>query len=234
MVLPLYLAMTAREMTSAASLPALTGYMACHFSPGGPGLTNLPGDIPAGGLLILDDRMPFQGHNIPRIAEQLEEILRRGAFDSLLLDFQRPGIPEEGQLARALEEALPCPVGVSHPYVDYTLGPVFLPPVPPDIPVGNYLSSRKGREIWLEAALDALRLTLTSGGCTAESLPDAQEEASDIPCPRLHCRYRGEIRDNAALFTFRRTPDDLRALLEEASRLGVTRAVGLWQELSFL
>ena len=54
MALPLYLAQTALEM-GGNSLPGRLAYMACHFSPGGQGLSNVPELLPSGAILILDD-----------------------------------------------------------------------------------------------------------------------------------------------------------------------------------
>ena len=50
-----YLAMTAGEIRGASVLPRRTGWLSCHFSPSGAGLSNLPVALPPGSLLILDD-----------------------------------------------------------------------------------------------------------------------------------------------------------------------------------
>ena len=52
-----YLAMTAGEIRGASVLPRRTGWLSCHFSPSGAGLSNLPVALPPGSLLILDDSM---------------------------------------------------------------------------------------------------------------------------------------------------------------------------------
>ena len=231
MVLPLYLAMTAQEMVSAESLPPHIAYMACHFSPSGQGLSNLPRTALPGQMLILDDQFPFQDHSASIIAGQLLKILNDGHFESLLLDFQRPDTPETAQLAKFLEDTLPCPVAVSHLYAANCRGPVFLPPAAPDVPLEDCLSPWKNREIWLEASMDSLCLTVTAQGCSAESLWEDSSEDPGLPCPGLHCHCRTEIREDRAVFLLRRTPEDFQALLEEADRLGIRRAIGLWQEL---
>ena len=49
--------------------------------------------------------------------------------------------------------------------------------------------------------------------------------------PKLHCHYHIQLIDQKAEFTLYRTREDLDTLLEEAEALGISAAVGLWQEL---
>lgn len=230
MALPLYLAMTAAEIRDNSSLPGHLAYMACHFSPYGTGLSNRPGSLPQGSMLLLNDRTPIHGHDHSLIAAQLKEIITNFSCSCILLDFQRPGCEETAKLTRYLSEALPCPVGVSHLYAEGLACPVFLPPAPLDVPLTEYLQPWQGREIWLEAALDGKVIALTADGAAAAPLScgipseGRREEA-------LHCHYTIDIADEQALFTLFRTREDLDDLLVEAEHLGVTLAVGLWQEL---
>jgi len=228
MALPLYLAQTPAEMAgnSPSEAPA---YMACHFSPGGQGLSNLPQALPPGAMLILDDSTPMAGHDPQRIVTQLTEILQQFRCESLLLDFQRAAVPEQQALSELLSESLPCPVGISEPYAQGLCCPVFLPPVPPDQLLRDYLAGWQGREIWLEAAPDGIALTLTEAGCTAEPLGDFPEDG--LSDHALHCHYSVQTASDGAIFRLWRTRSDLDALLAEAETLGITRAIGLWQEL---
>ena len=84
-----FLAMTAAEMHSCASLPEKVAWMACHFSPYGLGLSNLPKTLPPGSLLMMDDITPPQGHDPDLIAAQLEECVQKFQCSGVLLDFQR-------------------------------------------------------------------------------------------------------------------------------------------------
>ena len=227
MALPLYLALTSPEMSE--KLPERMAYMACHFSPGGPGLSNLPKVLPPGAMLILDDSMPMCDHDPERIAAQLKDLLTRHSCESLLLDFQRPQIPGQQELAEFLSRDLPCPVAVSALYAEGLPCPVFLPPVPPDKPLAHALSPWQGREIWLEAALDGITLTLTREGCTTSSLLDFPE--GGFTDDKLHCHYAVQTNPQGAIFRLWRTPADLQRLLLDATELGVSRAIGLWQEL---
>ena len=66
-----YLAMTAAEMAGNSVLPDRMAWMACHFSPSGVGLSNLPHWLPPGSLLILDDSTPIHDHDPQRVASEL-------------------------------------------------------------------------------------------------------------------------------------------------------------------
>ena len=228
MVLPLYLAQTSLEMAG-NSLQEHPAYMACHFSSGSPGLSNLPVSLPAGAMLILDDSTPLDDHDLELIVHQLSDTIRQLGCESLLLDFQRPDIPGQRELAKLLTDSLPCPVGVSEIYAEQLSCPVFLPPVPPDQPLRDCLAPWQGREIWLEAALDGITLTLTEAGCSIEALYDFPEDG--LRDDQLSCHYTVETTADTAIFRLWRTRQNLDALLAAAETQGVTKAIGLWQEL---
>lgn len=230
MALPLYLAQTAAEMAGNPHSGHLA-WMACHFSSGGRGLSNLPEILPAGAMLILDDSTPLDGHDPALIAAQLSEVIAGQRCESLLLDFQRPHIPGQQELAELLAASLPCPVGVSEAYAQVLSCPVFLPPLPPDKALSEYLMPWADREIWLEAAPDGITLTLTESGCSVEALYDFPEDG--LSEDTLHCHYTVETIADSAVFRLWRTRSDLVTLLAEAEALGVTKAIGLWQELTF-
>ena len=156
MVLALYLAQTATEMAGNPQ-PENFAYLACHFSPGGKGLSNLPFPLPQGAMLILDDSTPMDGHDPDLILQQLSGLIQENQCKYLLLDFQRRDVPGQGELAKRLCSSLSCPVGVSEIYAEGLSCPVFLPPVPPDRPLSAYLAPWHGREVWLEAALLYIR-----------------------------------------------------------------------------
>jgi hypothetical protein len=228
MVLPLYLAQTSLEMAG-NSLPEHPAYMACHFSSGSPGLSNLPVSLPAGTMLILDDSTPMADHDPELIGKQLANAILRHNCKSLLLDFQRKDISGQQELAKLLADSLPCPVGVSEIYAERLSCPVFLPPVPPDKPLRDYLAPWQGREIWLEAALEGITLTLTEAGCSIEALYDFPEDG--LRDDQLSCHYTVETTADSAIFRLWRTRQDLDALLATAETQGVAKAIGLWQEL---
>ena len=69
-----YLAMTPAEFNSVSQPPPDFAYMACHFSPYGTGLGNLPTVLPPESLLILNDRTPIHGHDPQRIFDQLKDV----------------------------------------------------------------------------------------------------------------------------------------------------------------
>lgn len=232
MMIHRFLAMTAAELASADALPGPVGWMACHFSSCTPGLSNLPSSLPVGSLLILNDRIPIAAHDPDVIARQLCACLESLVCWGLLLDFQRPGAAEALALAKHLSRLLPCPVGVSDLYARELTCPVFLPPVPPDVPVSRWLAPWQGREIWLDLAPAATLVTLTPEGSVSSPAilpgPGTAAHRDDA----LHCHYRIRLREERAEFLLWRTREDLQALLEEAAPHGVTTSIGLYQELS--
>ena len=226
-----FLAMTAAEMYASSSLPEKVAWMACHFSPYGTGLSNLPKAMPPGSLLMVDDITPPHRHDPVLIAEQLSACVETFPCSGVLLDFQRSGFEETQAIAGYLAQALPCPTVVSSSYAEDLDCPVFLPPVPPSVCPEDHLLPWNGREIWLEIGLDGEILTLTETGCNGTSLPCPDLDADGFSDDVLHCHYTIETTEKAARFTLWRTKEDMEQLLAEAEALGVVGAVGLYQEL---
>ena len=221
-----YFALTAAEYQAAPPVSPVA-WMACHFSPYGTGLSNLPDVLPPGSLLMLNDRTPIQGHDPERIAAQLEAFWERQSCRGLVLDFQRPGCGESQALAAFLCRSCSVPVAVSSLYAQELDCPVFLSPVPLDVPAETWLAPWQGREIWLDLALEAQKLTLTATGLTispAVPLPTGFREDA------LHCHYSIAPGDQQVDFTLWRTREDADSLLAAVEPLGVTTWVGLYQE----
>lgn len=225
MALPRYLAQTSEEFHGCASLPRHLAWMACHFSPYGRGLVNLPPALPRDAMVILNDRIPMTHHDPELILQQLRQL----APAYLLLDFQQQATTRPMELTRLLVTALPCPVGVPAAYGKELDCPLFLPLPPPDAPLDVHLRSWQGREIWLELALNAMTYTVTEQGAAPGDLtliPSEGQTDSD-----LCCHYQLSLTDEKAEFALWRTREDLDSLLDQAGAFGVTKAVGLWQEL---
>lgn len=227
-----YLAMTAAEVGGNADIPHPLAYMACHFSPYGTGLSNIPDRLPAGSMLILNDRTPIAGHDSSLIAEQLAQTAEHLKCSCILLDFERPDIPQTAVLCHKLSEVLSLPVGVSSLYAKDLQGPVFLPPSPLDQPLADHLSPWQGREIWLEAALDSACITVTKDGSSISSLPFSPPPEDAFAEDSLHCRYRAEVLEHEIRFHLWRDREQLDGLLKEAEALSVSTAVSLYQQLA--
>lgn len=199
--------------------------MACHFSPYGTGLTNLPPALPEGSMLIVNDRIPMRSHDPEQVCRQLQE----HSPACVLLDLQRP--PEQSSLdiVRCLSQKLSCPVGISPLYGKASDRPIFLPPVPADTPMEAHLKPWQGREIWLEMSYSPSGYTITCENALPVSLskiPDTGKQDAS-----LCCHYRIELEQTQVQFFLWRTPEDLEELSKRAQAYGVTKAVGLWQEL---
>ena len=230
MALPLYLAMTEWE-TQYCPMPERMAYMACHFSSYGAGLGNFPEQLPVCSMLILNDRIPVWNHDPELIARQLQQTVEAFSCESVLLDFQRQGEGRTAAIAKAAVEALGCPVGVSQWYAQGLSCPVFFSLPAPNRDLSKELALWQGREVWLEAALETVQITVTREDSTTVPIP------FEIPSPPCHvdetlcCRYHTAVGEDRAVFTISRTAEDLNALLRKAEALGVTRAIGLYQQL---
>ena len=229
MEIPLYLAMTAAEFTLSRQLPEKIAWMACHFSPYGTGLTNLPKELPPNSLLILNDRTPVCGHDPDLICSTLSECCQKLHCTGILLDFQRPGCDQLNKIIDTLL-TLPFPVAVSDIYAQDFACPVFLSAPPPHKPVKDHIAPWQGREIWLEASMSHTQITVNGQGSTVTASPSIPlcDGFSDL---KLHCHYSLSLSDEAAVFTLSRTRQDISELLQEGHSLGVTQAIGLYQEL---
>ena len=231
MVLPLYLALTAAEISASPAKAFPFAYMACHFSPYAEGISNIPDSLPPGSILILNDRLPCQGHSADLVAGQLTDAADRLGCESILLDFQRPMEPEAEAIVKRITSVLPCPVAVTEGFAKDLNCPVFLSPAPLHLPLADHLASWQGREIWLEAALCQEEVRITEKGMTHHPVFPTQQLAGGFFEEALRCCYRTRITGDSIDFTLFDTPESLEKKLELAAELGVSRAVGLWQEL---
>lgn len=219
-----YLAMTAAEFEKCAVFPEKIAWMACHYSPYGTGLSNLPRQIPSGSLLILNDRTPICGHDADLVAKQLGECAEKFSCAGILLDFQRP---RSEDIVKAVA-ALPYPVASTPPYAEAVPCAVFLPPSAPNVPLERHFRPWQGREIWLEIATEETGIRVTTDG-SAPVVPNT------IPCPhtdtRLHCRYGMQTAQDRIDFRLERDAEQLDALMCDAAAHGISVFVGLYQQL---
>lgn len=222
-----FLAQTGGEI---ARFPTVkTAYLACHFSPYGVGLSNLPDRLPAGSILLLDDSMPPNGHDPGVVETELKNCINLFDISAVLLDFQGEIQAESMEMAQHLVNVLPCPVAVTEGYAKKLRCSVFLSPTPVNMAVKDHIGPWLQQGIYLELAPMATRFTVTEDGCT--SLPIPFEGELPLCDERLHCHYNVEVFPQKAIFTLRRTNADLAALTKEAKGLGVLETVGLYQEL---
>ena len=230
MAAAIYLAMTAAEFSGSGPLPASLCWMAGHFSLYDRGLSNLPSSLPVHSILIVNDRIPWCGHDPALILKQLEQAVHRLRLYGILLDFEEPDCPDLRILAELLTASLSCPVAVADQYAEKLNCPVFLSPCPHHTPLKEYLQPWSDREIWLDLARDAQMLTLTKNGCIISPLPLGELPEGGHRDERLHCHYFMETTPDSAHFTLWRTAEDLEALAREADTLGVAARLGLYQE----
>lgn len=231
MILPCYLAMTAAEFASAPRLPEKTAWMACHFSCYSTGLSNLPQALPKGSMLIVNDRTPVAGHDPKQIVGQLQQLVEEQEVERVLLDLQRPDCEETTRIVEVVIHALSCPTGVTAAYAKGSTCPVFLPPPPIHVPLEQYLSPWKEREIWLELMPDAEELVVTRDGCAIHSLLHTELKSPIHQHDNLCCRYHIQLLEDRAIFTLERNTGLFPPFLAQAKELGVNCAIGLYQQL---
>lgn len=231
MGLACYLAMTAAEFQAAETVPDAAAWMACHFSGSNRGLSNLPENLPKDSLLILDDSIPINGHDPQLIREQLYSLAEQFSLKGILLDFEREGVQELGQLAACLVQDPRCPVCVSRLYAKELSCPVFLPPPPLHTPLAEYLAPWKNRTVWLELAMETQIARIDSRGCRLEDAPMAELPEPSFTDRECCCRYHWELTGEEAVFTMVREQNELNLLEEDARALGVALTIGLYQQL---
>lgn len=231
MEIPLYLTMTAAEVWKAETLPDPLAWMACHFSSYGTGISNVPKELPAGSMLMLNDRIPFCGHDPQQVAQTLCDVAEELKCSRILLDFQRQNYPDLTMVIQAVLEKAHCPVGVSLLYAQDFNCPVLLPPIPPHVPPEEVLMSQKDRELWLELSAEGTEIIVSPEGSRYTSLPYYQPETTAHFEPDLHCHYTITLAENQVRFQLGRTPEDRFSFLQAVSKLGVSCALELWQEI---
>lgn len=222
-----FLAQTAAEMGQKLPPNAKKAWMACHFSPYGTGLSNLPQRLSEGSMVIVNDFVPAAEHDPERITEQLKEVVKKFHCSRVLLDFQRPGESRTAQIAGAIVQAIPCPVGVSQMYAEGLDCPVFLPPLPLHMPLTDYIAPWWGRPVWLEQMPDCAAYTITEKGC----IKAACEAAGPFPHfdEQACCRYRIEGSEDAIRFILTRGPAELEQLRKCEE---IDCFVGLYQDFA--
>ena len=231
MAIPRYLAMSESEIDSAENLPPMLAWLGCRFSPEDRGITGLPETLPPDSLLVVTDQTPPGEHDIKRIVSRLSDTVNRFSCRGVLLDCQNRNNPVCHTVAQILTASLPCPVAVSELYAKDLICPVFLSPCPHHVPLAEHIVPWKGRELWLDLAMDAEIILVTKDGAAISPLSMKKRPSQGHRDNRLHCHYYVETGQDFAQFTLWRTKEDLEILAREAERLGIQTLVGLYQEL---
>jgi hypothetical protein len=220
-----YLAMTAAEFMSCGAPPPKLGWMACHFSPYGRGLSNIPKALPPSSMLILNDRIEPNGIDPELVATQLAQAVEALACNCVLLDLQRPGNDVTKVVAQAVCESITCPVAVSGIYAAALRCAVFLPP--PDLreDPATYFAPWNDREIWLEVYDQWETADVREDGVQFDTQPLSVHNELPHFDTELNCRYGLQIRKDHALFTLRRGMEQW-----ETTKYPITNLVALWQD----
>ena len=231
MFLPIYLAMTSQEIAQFEDISSTLCYMSCHFSLSGTGLTNIPNRLIPHSLLCIDDSTPITSHDPKSVCEQIQDMIDNRNIDGILLDFQRDGNPFAHKIIESILEYINCPVAVSHIYAKGYSCPVFLPPLPLRIPLLDHLSPWAGRDIWLEISTVKQMATVKPDCFAVEDILNIPMEHPHFTDTSLLCHYSTHVKPDRITFYIHRTAEDLMQLQLQAQKLGVSKFVGLWQQL---
>lgn len=231
MSLRFYLAMTEAEIRSATSLPRHLAYMACHFSPYGIGLTNIPKQLPPGSILIVNDRVPVLHHDPQFILRQLTSAVQKLSVFGILLDFQIRGVPLTAQIVKTLADSLPCPVAVSSAYGETLSCPIFSAPQLHQR-FCDFEPIKKNRPLWLDTYQETALYEVTPDGCTIGKSTGVSGNCFFDEA--LQCRYTFSLKKDSAIFTLSRQAGEMAGYLRAAEQAGVSVAVGLYQQFSHM
>ncbi len=231
MSIPLYLAMTAADFFRCEEIPPHIAWMSLHFSPAGPGLSNLPGVLPPGSMVILDDQIPWNGHSHQQVCKELRGLLQTRKIRSLLLDFERPPRLETmalSQMILSLCQEIGCSVGLPKPYRTSGEGALFLPPHPchrtPD------KLSAEAEEIWLEVAPVGFTADILHDGVHLEDSPPLPLPGVPVfMSPALCCCYTSMPASQGIRVRLFDTKKTIQAKSIIWEQLGVTRLIGLYR-----
>ena len=216
-----YLAMTAEEIVKTDLLPPNSALMCCPFS-------ETPPRLPDSGVLVLTDSRPAD----PQLSDScIVEILQKYPV-MVIVDFQKPKTAAALDFIGNLLDSLPCPVYVSDRYADAFSCPVFLSPVPLDVRLEDHIHPWKHREICLDVSGEGVRIRVTQDGAEYTHLPGYRSNVRGFFASYLHCHYSAATAQDTAEFLLWRTEEDMTALLDEAEKLGIKHAIGLYQELA--
>lgn len=234
MSIPFFLAISAREFPFLSELPPNVAWMSAHFSSSGPGLSNLPSNLPEGSLLILDDQTPWAGHNTEMVCREMVESLLKNRASGLLLDFERPVTPETAMLTEALSQCcreIGVMLGAPESYAEGEDTAVFIPPLPCQTPPEKLY--RKNRKLWLDVSPGAYLLHIAAQGATGQvadqhSFPDGSYPVFTDPV--LHCSYRSRPNAGGIDILLSHSRESIESLLTALDEQAVQLAIGLYRE----
>ena len=226
-----YIAMTRSEFSSFRSSECLPAWMACHFSPYGIGISNLPDVLPEASMIILNDIIPPYEHDPDIIANQLNELASKAKTNTFLLDFQREKNRKTEAIVKELTNKLNGKVGVTEAYAENTTCAVFLTCPLPYQPLSKKISRWDGRDLWLELAVETSIVHISTSGSKITHVNKSILNAKDSYDNVLKSRYLTEINEKQAMITIERNPETLYLLEQEAASYDIELTIGLYQQL---
>lgn len=226
-----YHAMTAAEWLTAPKLPEMPAWMACHFSPYGTGLSNLPKMLPADALIMVSDRISPAGHDAALMVSQLADLTAAFKPAAIVLDLEAPENDFCRELARQCCKLKNVEVAVASRYAQDLPCSVFLSAAQLWTKPEDWLQPWEGRTIWAESVLQRGLVTVTDEGAAYKELPWEEPEEGLAVDEELQVAYRIRETKDAVEVMLWRGRKELDTWMQMLKGLGISRFLGLYQQL---
>lgn len=227
-----YPAMTPEEIAQRQTRPEHYAWMAAHFDPRGNGLTDLPEKMPADGILILNDKIPYTGHSSEKICRTMMDCLNRWKLQGILLDFERPVSEQLREVVKNLVTSLPCPTVCGQALDIPGLVPLISMPELTQ-PSEEYFTGHKGA--WLEVRKQAAIYRVDQDGCSIVQTSEPTKNTPEVMFDSALCaHYQAAPGPDSVEFILWRDREDRKKIMEIGQAAGIEIMVGLYQELGML
>ena len=239
MPLPLYLAVSPREISDAAQFACPKAYAAYRIGPDNSLLRQaLPLNL-SGGLLLLSDREAPPVPDPPALSAALRRECRRWGFSGAVLDFEGPPRADLQALAKALAGELPRQLLLTPEAYAVPGGTVLLNSAISGGDFRQYLQD--GHQHWGQAALDLQRLRMDfplpcpsgEGRPLTQEALDAllQDHPSIFFSQELCARYFTSRKGGETRFVLFDDAETLRRKLRIAQSCGISTAICMYPEV---
>jgi hypothetical protein len=205
--------------------------MACHFSPYGLGLSNLPRQLPEGAVILVSDRIPPGGHDAGVVVSQLEELAQQFHPKAIVLDLERTGDDFCAELAAKCDSISGTETVVAAAYAEGLQCSVFLGAAQLWTPAEQWLRPWSGRRIWAECVLQRALVRITEDGAVYRELPWEPPRQEVLADGQQAVVYGVREQADAVEVMLWRGKEQLALWMEKLEKLGVEHFLGLYQQL---
>ena len=228
MNLSIYMAFVAAESEAILRYKGKAAWLGYHLSAFDSGITPRPSFLDSCHMLVLTDETPLLHHDPQKVTSEICAEAKSLGCEKILLDFQRPPTEKSLVLAKSILRSAPCAVGITECYANDTDCSVFLPSPPLWTPLQETIAPWKGRDIWLEIFPEDGCITITKKG--GNYSPSAPLENYPFCDNALCLSYSTEQYAQQVKVHLHRGITEMKAFLHLADSLGISAAIGLYQQ----